>query len=223
MTPVVGLGPGSGVVAIAAGQGHTCAVKSDQSVYCWGDNQYGQLGDGTTINRTVAAAVRTLGMGSGVVAVSVGRAHTCVTRNDGAVLCWGGNGFGQLGDGTYNARLTPGYVLGSENSAVRVSARLVHSCAGTTHGVACWGNNVGGQIGDGTFTDRPFPTWASTLDTSVDEIAAGYMHSCARKVTGMIVCWGQNNAGQLGNGSDSTATTPQVVLINEVVFSDGFE
>ena len=223
LTPVLGLGPGSGVMAIAAGGEHTCAVKSDQSMYCWGFNSGGQLGDGTTISRNVNVAVRTLNAGSGVVSVSAGSGHTCAGRNDGAVLCWGWNKNGQLGDGTRSNRWVPGNVLGAGSGKGRVSAGDEHSCALAAHGVACWGSNGSGQIGDNSHVDRLLPTSVSMLDTDIDAIAVGYTHSCARKIDGVVVCWGNNNTGQLGNGSDITMSTPQVVLLDEIVFSDGFE
>ena len=223
VTPVAGFGAGSGVAAIAAGESHTCAVKFDQSVYCWGRNDDGgQLGDGTTMSRNVPVPVKTLGVGSGVVSVSTGALHTCATRNDGAVLCWGWNGDGQLGDGSTVQRLVPGFTLRTGIGVSQVNAGFKHTCARVENDAFCWGDNIWGQIGDGTRTERFFPTLVD-LSASIDSIAVGSFHSCARKITGAITCWGANHEGQLGAGVDSFSATPQVVLFDEVLFEDGFE
>lgn len=225
---VSGFGPGSGVVAIAAGRTHTCAVKSDQSVYCWGDNQLGALGDGTTTDRSMPTLVATLGAGSGTTQISAGDGYSCAARNNGAAMCWGTNGAGQLGNGSRTASLVPVYALGLGSAAVGTGVYLSHACARTSGGAMfCWGGNSNGQLGDGTLTDRLIPVTPLTLGVGegagVDAIAVGGGHSCARKNTGAVVCWGQNQTGQLGNGTRDSAVAPQPVAFGDSIFRDGLE
>jgi alpha-tubulin suppressor-like RCC1 family protein len=222
-TVVSGFGPGAGVIAIAAGNEHTCAVKSDQAVYCWGRNTNGALGDGTASNRDVPTLVTSLGAGSGAAGVSAGSGYTCAVRYDGATFCWGYNGFGQLGDGTTTASLVPKLILGPATGAVEVNGLYGHTCARTATRVLCWGSNNTGELGDGTTVDRHFSVPVLTLGAGIDAIATGVGHSCARKSGGKVVCWGRNFAGQLGNGTFVDALTPQVVELNDSIFGDGFE
>lgn len=217
-TPVLGFEPDSGVVSISAGNEHTCAVKSDQSVYCWGSNGNHQIGDGTAINRTVQTPVRTLGIGSGAVRVSAGFGYTCVVRDDGAILCWGANWFGQLGNGTTTPAPLPNYVIDPSIGALEMSGLYGHTCARTEAGVVCWGSNNSGELGDGTSIDRSFPVLA--LGGNIDAVATGVGHSCARKSEGAVVCWGRNFAGQLGNGTHADSLTPQVVNLGGSGFLD---
>jgi alpha-tubulin suppressor-like RCC1 family protein len=230
-TQVVAFGAGSGVIGIAAGFSHTCAVKTDRSLYCWGDNSQGQLGDGTQTLRSTPTQVSTLGVGSGVVAVATGNYFTCAVRDDSAVLCWGDNWHGKLGSGSTAPFLwTPVVAMraGSGAASVTVSAVGNHACARTVSGAMfCWGANGDGQLGDGAFADRNTPTAVRTLGpddhANVDAIAAGFAHTCARKHGGVIVCWGNNDNGQLADGALDDAVDPQIVLLDEVIFRDGFQ
>lgn len=228
-TQVTGFGPGSGAIAMAAGSEHTCAIKADQSVYCWGGNFGGKLGDGTTINRAVPTLVVTLGAGSGAIGVSAGREHTCAVRNDGAVLCWGANGYGQLGTGIMSSSLVPKLVLGTGSGAgaikvAKVSGFNYHTCILADDGAAyCWGYNGRGQLGDGTTTDRYVAAPVLTLNAGIEAIAAGGNHSCARKSTGALFCWGYNDSGQLGTGTQTDAVAPMAITLSDSIFVEGFD
>ena len=216
--PVAVSGLGSGVAAIAAGGVHSCALTSVGGVVCWGDNSYGQLGDGTTTNRYTPVAVS--GLSSGVVAIAAGGDHTCALTSAGAVVCWGYNTYGQLGDGTTTTRLTPVAVSGLASGVAAISAGGLHSCALTSAGgVVCWGYNGGGQLGDGTTTNRDTPVDVSGLGSGVAAIAAGGVHSCALTRAGGVVCWGSNGWGQLGDGTTTERHTPVAVsgLVSGVV------
>jgi alpha-tubulin suppressor-like RCC1 family protein len=172
LTPVDVSGVGSGVQAIAAGSIHTCALTTGGGVKCWGNNWEGQLGDRTRTERWTPVDVSR--MGSGVQAIAAGGAHTCALVTGGGVKCWGGNRYGQLGDGTTTYHLTSVDVSGI-GSGVQATATGGHyTCALTTGGgVKCWGGNRYGILGDGTTTDRWTPVEVSRLGSGVQAIAAG--------------------------------------------------
>ena len=130
---------------ISTGELHTCALTSKNGLMCWGDNIYGQLGNGTTVDSHLP--VNVTGLSSGVVAVSVGRYHTCALTSSGDVMCWGDNLGGQLGDGTTIQRNTPVNVVGLLSGIVAVSAGYYHTCALTSsRSLMCWGTPVQNKI-----------------------------------------------------------------------------
>jgi alpha-tubulin suppressor-like RCC1 family protein len=198
--------------AIAGGYEHTCALKGGQ-VYCWGYNDYGQLGDGTTTDRTTPTLVANGAMGnSGVTAVAAGWHHICALKG-GQVYCWGWNGYGGLGDVTNTNRTTPTLVADGAmvNSGVTaIAAGGHHTCAIKSGALYCWGHNAHGQLGDGTTTDRNTPVAVTDMGSGATAVAADGWHTCAIK-SGALYCWGQNNYGQLGNGTTSSSSTPVAV------------
>ena len=201
----------TGVVEASAGNEHTCALTSGGAVMCWGNNFFGQLGDGTTTTRL--APVGVVGLESGVAAISAGRWHTCALTKQGRIKCWGDNSFGQLGDGTTVQRNSPVDVIGFETDGAAVVAGASHTCARTTSGaVRCWGRNDYRQVGDGTTTDRSTPVPVAGLTGGVVEIAAGSFHSCALSSTGSLRCWGDNSWAELGDGTTSERTEPVQVI-----------
>ena len=307
--PVSGL---SSVIAISTGGSHTCMLTSAGAVKCWGDNGDGQLGDGTTANKTTAVPVS--GLNSGVIAISAGDFHTCALTGAGAVECWGYNAFGELGDGTTTTKMTPVAVSGLSSGVVAISAGGYHTCAltsarrsrvlglqriwparqrddhqqtdagrrqrpGQRHhrdkcrplphlradqrrrgrvlgrqriwrprprhvrggndagrrqwpeqrrhryqcrslstcaltsagAVKCWGYNGSGQLGDGTFTEKPTPVAVSGLSSGVTTISAGGLHTCVLASAGAVKCWGYNGSGQLGDGTFTEKPTPVAV------------
>ncbi len=192
---------------IATGVRHTCAVLRDGRVACWGDNTFGQLGDGTTTDRHLPTTVPGL---SQVVAVTAGQDFTCALRGDGTVRCWGSNASGQLGDGTTTARTTPTAVIGLTfaTGAIAISAGLQHVCVRAGNGLAkCWGENEHGQLGDGTTTDRSSPVVAVGLDR-VSAVAAGSDFTCAIEDEWWVSCWGRTLHGQLGDGTTTNRQLP---------------
>jgi alpha-tubulin suppressor-like RCC1 family protein len=147
---------------VAAGGSHTCASKTDGSLWCWGGNGGGQLGDGTTTDKPSPIQVNALGMA--VAAVAAGSAHTGALKTDGSLWCWGGNTWGQLGDGTTVKKSSPTQVpaLGTAVAAVAAGSNFIgdaHTCARKTEGsLWCWGDNIWGQLGDGTKGKKSSPT-----------------------------------------------------------------
>jgi alpha-tubulin suppressor-like RCC1 family protein len=193
-------------IAIAAGGLHTCALTAGGGVKCWGRNNRGQLGDGTTTNRNTPVNVS--GLTSGVDAIAVGRYHTCALTAGGGVKCWGRNIYGQLGDGTWTQRTTPVDVSGLTSGVAAIAAGGYHTCALMEGGgVKCWGRNSYGQLGDGTTTDRNMPADVSGLTSEVAAIAAGWDHTCALTAGG-VKCWGRNSNGQLGDETTTDRDIP---------------
>jgi alpha-tubulin suppressor-like RCC1 family protein len=201
-----GSGPGRG--EIHSGAAHSCALTSAGGVLCWGDNTYGQLGNGSTVPNS-PTPVPVTGLDSGVMWLSVGSYHACAVTTAGAVLCWGENNVGQLGDGSTQNSSTPVNVSSLTSNVASVTAGYGHTCALTTAGGAlCWGDDTYGQLGDSDNQGRTAPVAVTNLTAGVASISAGFAHTCAVTTTGAAMCWGLNNAGQLGIGKVTDAKTP---------------
>jgi alpha-tubulin suppressor-like RCC1 family protein len=193
------------MVAVSAGYYHTLALRADGTVWSWGFNSGGQLGDGTNTHRTTPVAV--LGL-SNVVAVAAGGYHSLALRADGTVWAWGEKGGGQLGDGTATWRNTPVQVSGGLSGVVSVAAGGNHSMALLADGtVRTWGYNATGQLGDGTNLNRFSPVVAVGLG-GVIALEGGSSHTLALRVDSTVWSWGGNANGQLGDGTWSNRYTP---------------
>jgi alpha-tubulin suppressor-like RCC1 family protein len=199
-TPVNVVGLANEVVAVSAGYQHTCALTSAGGVKCWGENGYGQLGTGNTIDSKTPVDVS--GLTDGVKAISAAFEHTCALMSTGGVKCWGNNMYGQLGDGTQISRNSPVNVVGLTSGIQAISVGGGHTCALTsTGGVKCWGINFNGQLGDGTTDSSNTPVTVSGLTSGVKEVSAGTFHTCAITSEGGVKCWGDNVYGQLGSST----------------------
>lgn len=194
-------------VQMSTGLGHACGIKEDQTLWCWGENNQGQLGDGTTTTRALPVQVEP---GTQWTHIAAGGDVTCALKTNGTAWCWGFNGEGQLGDGTNNDSMTPVQVSGGGSwthvtSGVNLSGNGATVCAiKSDQSLWCWGSNNAGQLADGT-------TNASNIPVEVDpgsswkwiEIDEG--GPCGIKADGSAWCWG---AGPLGNGTSNSSMTP---------------
>ena len=207
--------------AVSASLYHTCAVKTDHSLWCWGDNGTGELGDGTTPSSAVPvrehthasdwAAVSAGGeiecdAGSGCYALG----YTCAVKTDHSLWCWGFNGFGELGDGsTYYDSAVPVRVHSHASDWAAVSAGVYHTCAvKTDHSLWCWGVNASGELGDGTTTDSTVPVRVHSHAGDWAAVSAGGDRTCAVKTDHTLWCWGLNGSGDLGDGTTTSTDVP---------------
>jgi alpha-tubulin suppressor-like RCC1 family protein len=204
VTPIAVTGVTGGVSAAAAGFAHTCAITSDGGLKCWGFNLYGQLGDGTTTDRTLPEYVS--GVTEGVAAVAPGDVQTCALMNDGTVRCWGNNLLGELGDGTRTTSLTPVTVCRDASCSqplddiVQLSGGDYHTCALNASGeVFCWGSDLSGQLGITTPQGCPdsghlcstVPARVTGLSGPATAVSASTASTCALLTSGAVECWGQ--------------------------------
>ncbi|QRN97743.1 sialidase [Archangium violaceum] len=181
--------------AISAGNFHSLALRTDGSVWAWGQNTEGQLGNGTQTLSKVP--VRVTGLPA-IKAIAAGRNHSLALGVDGTVWAWGQNSSGQLGDGTTTGRLTPVSVT-IPGGAVAIAGGLSHSLAiAADGGVYAWGANTYGQLGDGTTSARLTPVRLG-LPGGIAAISAGWYHSMALGADGRVWTWGRNVNGQIGN------------------------
>jgi alpha-tubulin suppressor-like RCC1 family protein len=199
-------------VDITAGEYHTCALLSNGKVQCWGLNGAGQLGNGITqefLGRKKPVDV--IGLPTAATQILAGANHTCARLMDGSLWCWGNDEYGQLGDGTIvkdaanKGKPVPVKVTGLENASL-LAAGSHHTCALADKKVYCWGDNTNGQLGTGTMESSSVPQPVIGLYDGVYALASGEKHTCAlspdqsETIKG-IQCWGDNQYGQLGNGS----------------------
>lgn len=200
--------------SVVAGENHGCALTRDGSAYCWGANDLGQLGDGTT---TASATPVAVAGGLRFASLSASGNHTCGVTKEGAASCWGWNNAGQLGDGTLTNRTLPGTVEGGI-AFRRVDAGWTHTCGTTEAGaVHCWGSNQHSQLGTTvTMETCPamFPFACSTRPLPVvtelrfSDLSVGLSHNCGVADDGVAYCWGWNAFGQLGDGTWPNRSTP---------------
>ncbi len=257
--PVTGTNAIDNIVAVSAGTDHTCALTSAGTVKCWGNDLYGQLGDGTTGTSTCPAGncrlnpvdVCTGGPCTGsnlltnIISISAGQNFTCALTNTGNVWCWGDDEYGQLGDGTYgisaggtlntNVRLSPvnvcvgGPCTGNNllSNIAAITTGVFYACALTSSGnVKCWGANAQGELGNGAkgeIEQTPVDVCGSgshclgtNLLDNLISVAAGGATTCALDNGGAVHCWGDDTAGQLGDGetgppADHSVLNPDIV------------
>lgn len=193
---------------VAAGEDFTLALRSDGTVWGWGDNDNGQLGDGSTTDRY--SPVQASGL-TGVTAISAGDNHAIALKSNGTIWAWGDNANGQMGDGTSTDHLVPFQVPVLSGTFTAMDAgsdfNLVRKSDGT---VWAWGYNSNGQLGDNTTTTRRSPQVVAGLP-SVVSVASGHIHSLAVTSTGSLYAWGDNAYGQLGDGTIVDKRVPTLI------------
>ena len=202
----------TGVVAIAVGDSHSLALKADGSVWAWGLNSSGQLGDGTSGNSRRSPVQVPI---SGITAIAAGDYHSLAVKSDGSAWAWGYNGTGQLGNGTVIERTTPVAVSGL-TGAVGVAGGSFHSVAFQSDGTAwAWGYNQQGQLGDTTSTQRLMPVQVSGL-TNVEAGSAGNHHTLFLRSDGTVWATGYSGYGQIGDGTTGTVRYAPVQVLGAI-------
>lgn len=180
---------------LAAGGRHTCGLSIDGEVRCWGSNDHGQLGDGTTQARLLPTDISLW-----ATALSTGESHTCALARGGALWCWGSNHFGQVGAGSHlgnttwlspiivNAPMTAAIVAGAFNTCLVSDSQAIY----------CWGDNEAGQLGAASEQDQDLPSLLAEV-AAATTVSIGMLHACALRPDGSPICWGSNNSYELGH------------------------
>ena len=207
-------------VAIEEDARHTCGLTDAGAAYCWGQNSYGELGNGSRTSSSTPVAVSG---GLTFRSIAAGGVHTCTLTTVGEAYCWGSNGRGQLGieRGTgpetclygsfsYDCSTVPIRVATARHWS-DLAAGFVHTCGWTPGGQGyCWGYNLLGQLGDGSTTSSATPV-AVSGGLSFSATATGGNHSCGITSAGAVYCWGANDSGQLGDGTTTSSAIPVAV------------
>ena len=196
-------GPAATWTAVAAGSNFTVALQSDGSLWTWGNNGSGQLGNGTTTN--VATPTR-IGTGTSWTAVAAGLNFTVALQSDGTLWAWGDNSGGELGNGTTTSLTTPTRI-GTGTTWTAIAAGSNFTVAVSAGALMAWGNNAGGQLGNGTTSNANAPVQIGT-GTTWNSVATGSNFAMAIASDGSLWTWGDNSSGELGNGTTTGATTP---------------
>jgi len=212
-----GVGGGAGAPScvyadVALGSSHTCALTANGTVWCFGANEFGQLGVG--VPGSDSATPQPIAGPSDFVALGAGEYHTSGIRSDGSMMAWGHNPLGVLGTGTTSDSALPTPLPGP-GSAVALSRGMVLSHACAVHGngsVTCWGDNQKGNLGNGGFAPSPTQTQVIGLEDSV-AVAVGYIFSCAVQWNGEVRCWGWNASAALGIGNMDAKSYPKPVPV----------
>ena len=206
-TPVTTFAGGTNWKQVSGGENHTAAIKTDGTLWTWGFNGYGQIGDNTATNRSTP--VTTFAGGTNWKQVACGNNHTAAIKTDGTLWTWGGNSFGRLGDNTAVNRSTPVTTFAGGTNWKQVSCGGNHTAAIKTDGTLwIWGNNASGQLGDNTATNRSTPVTTFAGGTNWKQVAGGDNHTAAIKTDGTLWTWGFNGYGQIGDNTATNRTTP---------------
>ena len=216
---------GKTVTQVVAGGRHACALTTEGRVYCWGRNDFGQLGNNSIVDSSIPVAVSTAGVLSGKIVTklaAVPDTNTTCAIADSIAYCWGGNASGELGIGSaasYSAipRQITGLLAGRTVTDIALSSQgtvtnlgiNAHACAVADGEAYCWGSNLLGMLGDNTTTNSTSPVKVQKLagglaGKTVSRIVTGHPHTCALTTDNLVFCWGGNANGQLGNNASST-------------------
>ncbi len=206
---------------LVAGREHTMILNPDETILAAGSNSSGQLGDGTTTDRTNLVGVLNL---TNAVGIAAGASHSLAWAADGSAWAWGDDTYGQLGDGNSGGQQTSAVLVTNLAAVAQMSGGYQHSLAlDANYNVWAWGNNDSGQLGDGTTTPQAIPEELNGL-TNIVQIAAGGGHSLALAADESVRAWGNNDYGQLGDGTTTEQASPVIVsgLTNALAIAAGF-
>jgi alpha-tubulin suppressor-like RCC1 family protein len=195
---------GGAAKSVAAFYQHACALMADGTVECWGDDSSGQVGDGNVTPDAGVLVPKAVAGVAGATAIGVGQDFSCALVADdagGDVLCWGGNAFGQLGNGSSSPSPTPVQVQGA-TGATTLAVGGGHACASAVDvgGIVCWGKGGSGQLGNGGTADSNTATSVANVGGYPESLTAGGYHTCALFASPNVQCWGSDDFGQLGDG-----------------------
>jgi alpha-tubulin suppressor-like RCC1 family protein len=191
----------SGVTAVAVGTYHACALKVDHTVWCWGDDSYLELGNDST-SHSSATPVKVKGL-TDAVAISAGSYHTCAVRSSGAVVCWGNNTGGQLGNPLVTASQSAPTTVYRLSGVKFIAADILSTCAATATETKCWGAGSTYQLGDGGTTGQPAPVLVTATSSKSTGLAMASQTVCQITHDRYVWCWGLNGSGEAGTGSTS--------------------
>jgi alpha-tubulin suppressor-like RCC1 family protein len=210
------------IVSLSLSWDHSAVISSSGRVFTWGRNNYGQLGDNTILNRSVPTEITSnfnLGSNDKIVSLSLGYYHSSAVSSNGRIFTWGDNGYGKIGDGATTSRLIPteitsNFNLATNDKIIALSLGWDHSSAVSSTGrIFTWGRNGSGQLGDGTTTDRLMPTeitsrFALSANDKIISLSLSGYNSSALSSSGRIFGWGDNNYGQIGDGTTNNRLVP---------------
>lgn len=205
MSPVE-IDGGASWIDIETGSSHACGIQTNGTLWCWGETQWGAVGDGQTSTDRLSP-VQVTGGGTWI-GVAAGESHSCGVKSDNSLWCWGRNSRGQLGTGNDTTdELTPVSIGGSDWSGI-IDGGGYHTCALKNDGTAwCWGSDFNGTLGTGDGSDHFTPTIVSGGHTW-KSISAGYRQTCAIRSDNAAYCWGYDEGGSLGNGGSGDSDFP---------------
>ena len=218
----ISLAPGETIIQVSLGYSHSAALTSNGRLFTWGYNDYGQLGDGSAVDKYIPIEITnrfSLATEDKIIQVSLGGNHSVALTSNGRLFTWGYNYYGELGDGTTTYRYTPTEItnrfsLSKGDKIIQVSLGTSHSAALTSNGrLFTWGYNQYGKLGDGTTTNRSTPTeitnrFSLATEDKIIQVSLGGNHSAALTSNGRLFTWGYNWYGQLGDGTTTNGFTP---------------
>jgi alpha-tubulin suppressor-like RCC1 family protein len=206
-SPVQTIAFGTNWKQVSTGSSHTAAIKTDGTLWAWGQNSSGRLGDNTTTGRI--SPVQTVAFGTNWKQVSAGNQHTAAIKTDGTLWTWGRNNYGQLGDNYVTDKSSPVQTITFGTNWKQVSCAYTHTVAIKTDGTLwTWGRNNYGQLGDNSIIGKSSPVQTITFGNNWKQVSCAYTHTAAIKTDGTLWTWGRNNYGQLGNNTANNTSSP---------------